>query len=121
MSFWSSLKPAPPPPPTASEISLSPDGRLVQLVWTDGSRTAVTARLLRQSCPCAGCVEEWTGRRTLDPDSVPSELTVKDIAPVGTYALAFTFGDGHQTGIYEWKTLRRLSEPPAAAPERRTG
>ena len=34
-----------------------------------------------------------------------------EIAPVGNYALCFTFGDLHKIGIYNWKTLRELSAP----------
>jgi DUF971 family protein len=117
MSFWNTLKPA-TRAPVATNVELSPDRRLLSLTWSDGVKTVATARHLRQSCPCAGCVEEWTGRRTLDVEAVPQVMTLDDVSGVGNYALSFTFSDGHHTGIYEWKALRRLTEPPQANPTR---
>ena len=32
------------------------------------------------------------------------------IAPVGNYALTFTWTDGHATGIYPWEALRALAD-----------
>ena len=32
------------------------------------------AQQLRQQCPCAGCVDEWTNKRTLDPARVPADV-----------------------------------------------
>ena len=47
--------------------------RALSLTWEDGARTSATAQVLRQQCPCAACVDEWTNRRTLDPARVPDE------------------------------------------------
>jgi DUF971 family protein len=55
-------------------------------------------------------VDEWTNARTLDPESVPESLTIREVAPVGNYALRLVFSDQHQTGIYPWKVLREVSE-----------
>ena len=108
MSIWNSVKPA-KKPVNATQVNLSPDGRTLSLTWSDGTSSSLGARFLRQSCPCAGCVEEWSGKRTLDVDSVPEEMKIVELAPVGNYALSFTFGDLHRTGIFQWETLRALS------------
>lgn len=110
MSFWDRIKPA-PKPVTATEVRLSPDGSRLELAWDDGVRTDSTAQVLRQQCPCAGCVDEWTSKRTLDPARVPADLRIKEVQPVGNYALAFVFSDGHTTGIYPWKLLREVGQP----------
>lgn len=34
-------------------------------------------------------------------------LKVEHVAPVGNYAISFTWNDGHKTGIYSWDYLRR--------------
>jgi|SRR6185437_3225702 len=34
-------------------------------------------------------------------------LKVERVAPVGNYAISFTWNDGHKTGIYSWDYLRR--------------
>lgn len=113
MSFWDTLKPT-KRPPTATAVDVSPDQRRVTFDWDDARRTAATARLLRQSCPCAECVEEWSGRRTFELSAIPEDMKVLDVARVGNYALCFTFGDQHKTGLFTWELLRTVSEPPAA-------
>ena len=78
--------------------------------WPDGAETALGARDLRLGCPCARCVDEFTGAPLLVPDTVPGDLTQTAVELVGNYALSVTFSDGHRTGIYTWAALRRLSE-----------
>lgn len=112
MSFWNSLKPV-EKTVVATHVELSDDRRRVSLTWSDGAHTEITARALRQACPCAGCVEEWTGKRTLDVEQVPVDTTITSILPVGNYALSFVFHDGHGTGLYEWKSLKALTETAA--------
>ncbi len=107
-NFWDSLKPA-TRVPVAVQVDLSQDQRDLSLLWDDGKKTQVTARALRQNCPCAECVEEWSGKRTFDQQKIPTELKIIEIAPVGNYALTFTFGDLHRIGIFNWKHLRELS------------
>lgn len=108
MSIWDTVKPA-KKGITATSVVVSKDQREVTLGWSDGTSTKVGARRLRQYCPCAGCVDEWSGNRTLDIDAVPEEMKVVEAQPVGNYALSFTFGDLHRTGIYQWQYLKDLS------------
>jgi len=110
MSFWDKMKPAAAPPPTALHMEVTRDGRVLRLHWEDGKRTASTARALRLACPCAGCVDEWTNARTLDPGTVPETITIHEVAPVGNYALRLTFSDQHATGIFPWPVLRDVTE-----------
>lgn len=112
MSFWDRIKPA-PKPVTATDARLSEDGARLTLTWDDGTTTSATAQLLRQQCPCAACVDEWTNKRTLDPSKVPADLRVREVHPVGNYALSFLFSDQHSTGIYPWKHLRDITQPQA--------
>jgi len=114
MSFWNSLKPA-QKTPVATNVSLSKDQQLLELSWSDGVTTRVTARTLRQYCPCAECVEEWSGVRTYEVGSIPEGMKAVEVQPVGNYALAFTFGDLHRTGIFQWAYLRELSEKHPAS------
>jgi len=110
LSFWDRIKPS-SPAPTATDVRLSPDGSRLELSWDDGTRTGATAQVLRQQCPCAECVDEWTNKRTLDQTQVPADLRVRQMHPVGNYALTFAFSDGHTTGIYPWKLLREITQP----------
>jgi DUF971 family protein len=82
------------------------DPTRVVLEWADGHRTEYSARELRQRCQCAACVDEVSGRRTLDVDAVPLDLVTTSVALVGNYAITIRFSDGHGTGIYPFRTLR---------------
>ena len=95
----------PAQPPEA--IDVLPDGA-VRILWPGGPEVTVPAVRMRDACPCAGCVEEGTGRKLLDPATIPADIRPLQIAPVGSYAVQFTWSDGHSTGIYSWDTLRRV-------------
>lgn len=85
--------------------------REVRFVWEEGGdpkdEDVWTTRELRISCTCANCQSEATGERILDPASVPEDITVTDMHLVGNYGVGIHFSDGHTTGIYRFKNLRR--------------
>jgi len=110
MNFWDRIKPA-VVAPVATAVELKSEQQALQIVWDDGTTTQVRARTLRQQCPCAECVDEWTHERRIDPEKVPEDLKIVKMGPVGNYALSFVFGDAHQTGIFNWSYLRELSAP----------
>lgn len=80
------------------------------LAYADGSKSKLKVRDLRLACPCASCVDEFTGEALLDPASVPQNIKIKHLRTVGAYALAFQFDDGHHTGIYPWSLLQNVSQ-----------
>jgi ATP-binding protein involved in chromosome partitioning len=81
----------------------------LRLDWTDGATTRLPYFDLRMACPCAQCVDEHTGARTLRPESVPLDVRVTGADPIGQYALRLRWSDGHQTGIYSFDLLHKLS------------
>src|SRR5258708_32357757 len=91
------------------EIKQEGDNGLA-IAWADERVCHSTAAALRRVCPCAQCVNEWTGQRTLRPDTISEELSIADLSVVGRYALNFRWSDGHETGIYSFKYLRELCE-----------
>jgi DUF971 family protein len=86
----------------------------LRIVWKDGAVTEHGARDLRLRCPCAGCVDETSGRRILDPASVKDDILLLVVEPVGRYALTFTWSDGHRTGIFSWSYLRGMADGAGA-------
>jgi len=82
----------------------------LRIVWDDGLVTDFHVAALRRACPCATCVDEWTGERKLDPLSVLDTIRPVRIEPVGRYALRIAWSDGHDTGIYSFDYLRALGE-----------
>jgi len=95
----------------ALEIGPTEDASRLRIRWADGHVSEYLPRYLRLSCPCAGCVEEMTGRPLLDPASVPAEVYPLEIRYMGRYALVFHWSDGHTTGIYPFDMLRKLDPP----------
>ena len=86
------------------------DDYTLRITWGDGRECTYRAASLRRACPCAQCVNEWTGERVLKADSIDEELQISDLSVVGRYALNFRWSDGHETGIYSFKYLRELCE-----------
>ena len=83
---------------------------LLRITWADGRVCDYQAASLRRACPCAQCVNEWTGQRTLRPESISDEVEISDLSIVGRYALNFRWSDNHETGIYSFQYLRDLCE-----------
>ena len=92
---------------TATEVALVGEG--VSINWSDGQTCLYPYRYLRLQCACAGCVEEMTGRQLLNVAMVPEDVIAVDYLEVGRYALQFLWTDGHSTGIYPFRMLRRLA------------
>ncbi len=82
----------------------------LRITWADGETCQYDAPTLRRACPCAQCVNEWSGQRMLKPEDVSDSLEIKDLSIVGRYALNFRWSDGHETGIYSFRYLRELCE-----------
>ncbi len=86
------------------------DDFTVRITWADDRECRYQAATLRRHCPCAQCVNEWTGERVLKPEAVAEELEIRDLSLVGRYAINFRWSDGHETGIYSFRYLRELCE-----------
>jgi DUF971 family protein len=82
--------------------------RELSILWTDGRHDTFDVVELRRVCPCAHCIDEWTGEKRLKPESVPETLRPVRLESVGSYAMKILFSDGHSTGIYTFPMLRTL-------------
>ncbi len=81
----------------------------ISILWNDGKSSVFQARELRLLCPCAACVNEISGERTLKPEMVPPDIAAVEISKVGRYALHIEWSDGHDTGLYGFEFLRKLN------------
>lgn len=87
------------------EMNLSADGKLM-IHWADGKVGSFNPYKLRIECPCAMCTEEMSGKRLLDPNTVPKDIAIRSFEPMGRYAVGVKFSDGHRTGLYSYDRLR---------------
>ncbi len=81
--------------------------------WQDGERSEYALDELRRVCPCASCRTEREQQDT-NPlrilKSDPTDVRVTSAQLVGNYAIQFDWSDGHNTGIFEFRFLRKLGE-----------
>ena len=97
--------------PSIEPREIMQDGdEALRITWADGRVCRYAAPALRRACPCAQCVNEWTGQRVLKAEAVSDDLIIANLAIVGRYALNFVWSDRHETGIYSFRYLRELCE-----------
>ncbi|MCA9079566.1 MAG: DUF971 domain-containing protein [Planctomycetaceae bacterium] len=83
-----------------------------EITWPDGVVALYPFKFLRCECPCAGCVNEFTGERILDPATVPADIAPTAVEMSGNYALKIVWSDNHYTGLYTWDRLDALRSAP---------
>ncbi len=97
-----------PPSTDTRPLKVEATPQAVVVEWDDGHRSSYPHRYLRLECGCAGCVEEISGKRILDPAKVPQNVTFMDYMEIGNYGIQPLWSDGHHTGIYTYNRLRAL-------------
>ena len=90
--------------------------RQTDIYWSDGHVSAYPSWYLREKCPCADCVDEFTGERRIVPGSIPATVERINVELVGNYALQFEWSDHHGTGLYTFDLLRELCPCPECLP-----
>jgi DUF971 family protein len=92
--------------PTPTEIKLHQASRVLELAFSDGATFRLPYELLRVYSPSAEVRGHGPGQEVLQVGK--REVTIKEVEPVGNYAIRPTFSDGHDTGIYSWDYLYEL-------------
>ena len=83
----------------------------LKIVWGDGHESLYAWEFLRLSCPCAACREAKPTAAGVHP---------MEIKPVGRYAVAIRWSDGHATGIYSHEYLRSICRCDSCRPNQMT-
>ena len=100
------------------ELSKHHESRSLVVHWSDGMQQSIKFRKLRDSCPCAHCIDKRM--RSDDPQAESSgaesqqksgslqlnvlsanqlrPLDISAMKPVGNYAYNIEFSDGHSAG-----------------------
>lgn len=98
------------------------NARVMEIAWADGHQGVYPHELLRGYCPCATCQGHSGTIKFIPGGEIEArfkeggDLIVREIEQVGNYALKFTWGDLHDTGIYTYKYLRALCHCDACVP-----
>ena len=93
---------------TPVEIKLRQRSRLLVVTFDDGRTFEYTHEYLRVHSPSAEVKGHGPGQETLQTGK--EEVEIREIEPVGHYAVRLVFSDGHNTGLYTWTYLRELGE-----------
>jgi DUF971 family protein len=84
---------------------VSVDRATNEVVYEGAAR--VGAKALRMDCRCAVCVEEFTGKRLLNPATVADDIKPLSSAPIGRYAMSIDWSDGHKS-LYPFRQIAAL-------------
>lgn len=103
--------------PRIRPVELNLDRRKhLRVRWADGHEGTIPLVRLRRACPCAECTQKRAEQdsnplRVIQPEPNLLEMVTVDTAElVGHYGLRIRWNDGHEAGIYDFETLRRLSQ-----------
>jgi DUF971 family protein len=101
-----------------ADIEIDRD-RWIRVRWADGVETRTELAELRKACPCATCRADREQRQR-NPLHVLArapvgreDVTIAEGELVGRYALRLRWKDGHETGIYDFRTLREIADAAA--------
>lgn len=89
-----------------ANIKLHKKSALLELQYGDGTALSISAEFLRVHSPSAEVRGHGKGQETLQTGK--RHVKLKNIEPVGNYAIKLSFDDGHDSGIYSWSYLHRL-------------
>jgi DUF971 family protein len=95
-------------PDKPTRIHADREAGTLAIAWADGHETTYDLVALRWLCPCAYCRGEagLPGWLDSNPTLTSEQTRLVDLRLVGSYAIAPTWGDGHQTGFYAFDLLR---------------
>ena len=90
-----------------TDIAYHSQSRVLSLHYADGRKFDLTAEYLRVYSPSAEVRGHGSGQEVLQTGK--AKVSIKDIKPVGHYAVQLVFDDGHDTGLYSWDYLLELA------------
>ncbi|MEQ1613402.1 MAG: DUF971 domain-containing protein [Hyphomicrobiaceae bacterium] len=89
---------------------LEPNGArdTLKVTFDDGATYDLTAEMLRVMSPSAEVQGHSPDQRVTVGGK--RNVKIKDLEPVGNYAVRINFDDGHSTGLYAWSYLKLLGD-----------
>ena len=91
---------------TPSNLTLSKDKKLLTVTF-ENIDYSLSSEFLRVYSPSAEVQGHGPGQETLQLNK--SNVKIEKLNPMGNYAIAIHYDDGHTTGIYSWNYLHHLS------------
>lgn len=92
--------------PIPVDIKLHQNSKKLELVYPDDEKYQLSCEFLRVLSPSAEVRGHGAGQEKLQSGKI--NVSIKNIVPVGNYAIQLFFSDGHDSGIYSWEYLYDL-------------
>ncbi len=89
-----------------TDLKVSADKATLTVVFEDGECHVLDAEYLRVTSPSA----EVQGHSAAERRTVPGKrfVTIRNLQPIGNYAVRIIFDDGHDSGLFTWPYLAAL-------------
>lgn len=94
--------------PHPTTINLKTQSRILHIEFDDGAAFDLPCEYLRVYSPSADVKGHGPGQEVLQVGK--ENVNIRDIEPVGNYAVKLHFDDGHNTGLYSWDYLYELGK-----------
>ncbi len=94
--------------PIPSKIHYHKKARELELTYADGESHRLPVEYLRVYSPSAEVRGHHPSQAVLQVGK--KDVGLKNIEPVGRYAVKLHFDDGHDSGLYSWEYLFELIE-----------
>lgn len=92
--------------PVPTDIVLHRGSRELEVAFGDGSRFRLPCEYLRVESPSAEVQGHGPGQKVLVAGK--RDVNIDAIEPIGNYAVALRFSDGHASGLFSWDVLHTL-------------
>ncbi len=90
------------------EIIYKKKANTLSIIFEDGLSVNLTSEYLRCFSPSAEVRGHGPGQEVLQKGK--ENVYIEKIEPVGNYAIQLFYNDGHNTGLYSWEHLYKLSK-----------
>jgi ATP-binding protein involved in chromosome partitioning len=109
---WAELQRAQEIAAKPPQLDVDDSGKLLTVTFACNTRYELPAEMLRVMSPSA----EVQGHSPAQRVTVGGKrnVKIKDLRPVGTYAVRIAFDDGHDTGLFTWTYLQQLGRDKEA-------
>ena len=92
--------------PWPTELRVSTDKRQLTVSFTGGAVHSFTAEMLRVLSPSAEVQGHSPEQRVTVPNK--ANVAIRQLLPVGNYAVRIVLDDGHDSGLFTWVYLAEL-------------
>ena len=94
-----------------TDIVLHQASHTLEITFSNGKTYSYPTEFLRVFSPSAEVRGHWGQGAKLQLDK--QNVNIKEIRPVGNYAIKIVYDDGHDSGLYDWPYLYDLGKKQA--------